>query len=290
MPAPYQASDSSEYPNQIMSIIMMVSMLFSRLRYYLSLLPISFRCIKNPVLVLALVLGLPIKRPALLHFRDGTHFKVRTAMDVWIIIETYLGHNYEQNSFDIQHDWLIIDIGAGLGEFSITAAKKCLNGVVYAYEPFRESFELMEENILLNSVMNIVVYPYAVGGKVGPMQLKTGSGVPVLYSTAMNDDHVGRHDTIVQATTLDEVFGSFHIENCDLIKIDCEGAEYDILFETNPVTLQKIKRICLEYHNGITKFTHPDLVRFLESNGFSVILHPSPVHRHTGLLFAFKEM
>jgi FkbM family methyltransferase len=262
--------------------------MFSRLRYYFSLIPISLYYIKNRAMMLALLFRLPILKPTLLHFRDGTQFRVRTAMDVWVIIETYLGHTYEQNGFDIQNNWVIIDIGAGLGEFSITAAKKCLHGVVYAYEPFRESFELMQENILLNNVMNTTAYPYAVGGNAGPMHLKTASGVPVLYSTAINDNHVGRHDTTVQGTTLDEIFGTFHLEKCDLIKIDCEGAEYDILFHTSAPTLQKTEIICLEYHNGITKFTHLDLIHFLESHGFLVILKPSPVHCHTGLLFAFK--
>jgi FkbM family methyltransferase len=262
--------------------------MFSRLRYYLTLIPIALYSIRNRAMMLALLFRLPILKPTLLRFRDGTQFRVRTAMDVWVIIETYLGHIYEQNSFDIQDNWVIIDIGAGLGEFSITAAKKCPNGIVYAYEPFRESFELMQENILLNNVVNTIAYPYAVGGSVGLMHLKTASGVPVLYSTAINDNHVGRYDTTVQGTTLDEIFGAFQIEKCDLIKIDCEGAEYDILFHTSSPTLQKIKRICLEYHNGVTKYTHLDLVCFLESNSFSVTLKPSPVHNHTGILFACK--
>ncbi len=263
--------------------------MFSRLRYYLTLIPVSLYSIKNRALMLALLFRLPILKPALLRFRDGTQFKVRTAMDVWVIIETYLGHMYEQHSFEIKEDWLVIDVGAGLGEFCISAAKKCPHGLVYAYEPFGESFELMQENISLNNVMNTAVFQYAVGRNVGPMHLKTASGVPVLYSTAMDDIHVGRHDEVVQGTTLDEIFGAFHIEKCDLLKIDCEGAEYDILFHTSSSTFHKIKRICLEYHNGITKFTHFDLVRFLESNGFSVVLKPSPVHHHTGLLFASKQ-
>lgn len=260
--------------------------MFSRIRYYLTLIPVSLYSIKNRAAMLALLFRLPILKPALLRFRDGTQFKVRTAMDVWVIIETYLGHTYEQNGFDIREDWLVIDIGAGLGEFCITAAKKCPNGVVHAYEPFRESFELMQENILLNNVVNTAVYQYAVGGNAGPMHLKTASGVPVLYSTAMDETHTGSRDEIVQGTTLNEILAVHHVDKCDLLKVDCEGAEYDILFHTHPSTLQRIKRICLEYHNGITKFTHYDLVAFLESNGFSVTLKPSPVHLHTGLLFA----
>jgi FkbM family methyltransferase len=264
-------------------------MVLSRVRYYLTLIPVSLRTIKNRAAMLALLFGLPMLRPALLRFRDGTQFRVRTAMDVWIIIEIYVGRAYEQDLFEIQNDWLVIDIGAGLGEFSVTAAKKCPDGVVYAYEPFRESFELMRENILLNKAVNVIAYPCGVGGDVGPLRLNTASGVPVSYSTAVNDNDTGRHETIVRGTTLDEIFKALRIEKCDLIKLDCEGAEYDILFHASSPTFQKIKRISLEYHDGVTKFTHPDLVRFLESNGFSVILKPSPVHRHTGLLFASKS-
>ena len=193
--------------------------------------------------MLALLFRLRILKPALLRFRDGTLFKVRTAMDVWVIIETYLGHTYEQNSFDIQRNWVMIDIGAGIGEFSITAAKKSPHGIVYAFEPFEESFDLMQENILLNNITNVRAYPYAVGGKAGLMNLNTDSGVPVLYSTTNN--HLGSRNIIVQGTTVDEIFGNFRIERCDLIKIDCEGAEYDILFHTVRLHTRKSKEYAL---------------------------------------------
>src|SRR5512141_2549859 len=121
---------------------------------------------------------MPISKPALLRLRDGTQFKVRTAMDVWIIIETYLGRDYEQHGFDIQRNWRIIDIGAGLGEFSIAAAKKCPDGVVYAFEPFPESFQLMQENLSLNHVENVMTHSHAVGGSSKPIRLNTTSGVP----------------------------------------------------------------------------------------------------------------
>jgi FkbM family methyltransferase len=261
--------------------------MISRLRYYLSLIPVSLWQIQNRAEMLALLFGRSSRTPILLRLRDGKQFRVRTAMDVWIIIETCLGHDYEQNGFDIRSDWRIIDIGAGLGEFAVMAAKKCPEGVVYAYEPFRESFALMQENIALNHLGNIRAFPYAVGGSPGEMHLKTASGVPVLYSTAMNDPREGKDDAVVQATTLDEIFAHCDIRTCDLLKMDCEGAEYDILFHAI-AALQNTKRIALEYHNGITESTHLDLVRFLERSGFSVITKPSPVHSYTGLLFAWR--
>jgi FkbM family methyltransferase len=238
--------------------------------------------------MLALLFKLPISKPALLRLKDGTRFKVRTAMDVWIIIETYLGHSYEQHGFDIQKDWLVIDIGAGLGEFTITAAKKCPDGKVYAYEPFPESFQLLQQNLPLNNLKNIVAYPLAVGGRTETMHLKTASGVPVLYSTAMDDDQAGKDDVFVEATTLDKIFETYEIKTCDLLKMDCEGAEYDILFHTSPSTLQRIKRISLEYHDGVTEYCHMDLVKFFEDHDLSVLVKQNPVHAHTGLLFAWK--
>jgi FkbM family methyltransferase len=239
--------------------------------------------------MLALLFKMPISKPAVLRLRDGARFKVRTAMDVWIIIETYLGRDYEQHGFDIQSDWCVIDIGAGLGEFTIAAAKKCGEGIVYAYEPFPESFELLGQNLTLNRVRNVIAHPHAVGSSTEVMHLNTASGVPVLYSTAIDHAQAGEDDVLVETTTLDKIFETCSIEACDLLKMDCEGAEYDILFHTSVDTLHKIKRICLEYHDGVTEHSHLDLIDFLENQGFTVITNQNPVHKHTGLLFAWVE-
>jgi hypothetical protein len=72
------------------------------------------------------------------------------------------------------------------------------------------------------------------------------------------------------------------------LKIDCEGAEYDILFHAGRGTLHKVKHICLEYHDGVTRFSHADLVRFFEDQGFLVKIIPNRAHREIGLLYALN--
>ena len=47
---------------------------------------------------------------------SGLQFRVRTAMDVWVIKETCLDRDYEYGMV-LQDNWTIIDIGAGLGDF-----------------------------------------------------------------------------------------------------------------------------------------------------------------------------
>ena len=57
----------------------------------------------------------------------------------------------------------------------------------------------------------------------------------------------------------------------DFLKIDCEGAEYEILFSLSKKELHKIKKISMEAHN-YGKYTGEDLARFLQKNNFKVKL------------------
>jgi hypothetical protein len=90
----------------------------------------------------------------------------------------------------------------------------------------------------------------------------------------------------VPGVTIESIFQELELQTCDYLKIDCEGAEYDILFNTNKAILSKIRHICLEYHNGVTSFSHVDLVHFFQINGFHVETHPNPAHRYLGFLHA----
>jgi FkbM family methyltransferase len=60
--------------------------------------------------------------------------------------------------------------------------------------------------------------------------------------------------------TLAELFESAHIAHCDYLKMDCEGGEYEILTAAPDSTLQRISRMVIEYHEGVTLPGHEDLV------------------------------
>lgn len=224
-----------------------------------------------------------------LQLRDGTRFKVRSLFDIWIVVENCLGHVYEYENFHIEKNWVVLDVGAGIGDFSIDTAKKCVNGRVYAFEPFAGSFELLQENIRINNIQNIVAVMSAVGAETKPMQLDASFHDPVLYSTIQKNRDTG-DQLIVQGVGLDDAIKSLCGQICNLVKLDCEGAEFDIIFNASTQTIKQIERICLEYHDGMTEYNHVDLVRFLQDRNFSVVLKPNAVHKHTGLLFAYKKV
>lgn len=235
-----------------------------------------------------LLLLLLRKQPVMIKLSNGCRFQVRSLMDVWIIKETCLDRDYESNSVQIKDGWTVVDIGAGIGEFAILVAKEHASSQIYAFEPFPESFVLLEENMSLNMVNNIRAFQTAVGSKSGQMMLAaTGEAVQhtTTHSTVLGS---ATSEVRVEGLSLDDLFQVNGIAHCDFLKIDCEGCEFEILFNASQRTLKKIDHICLEYHDAFTEFSHVDLASYLRQNKFQVKVMPNPVHSYLGFLYAYR--
>ena len=87
---------------------------------------------------------------------------------------------------------------------------------------------------------------------------------------------------------LADLFHEHAIERCDLLKIDCEGAEYDILLQSDASVLDKIRHIVLEYHDGVTAYAHTDLAAFLRQHGYRVAVRRNQAHDDLGYLYAWR--
>jgi FkbM family methyltransferase len=237
------------------------------------------------------VAGLVFLRPpkgAVVRLRDGSVFRVRSLMDLWIVKETCLDRDYERDLPPLEEDATVMDIGAGLGDFSVCAARNRPRRKIAAFEPFAESFRLLEENLKLNGIGNVQAFPFAVGATSGPMLLQTATGVAVRHSTASAADPGGAAALPVEGITLEEALRRSGFARCNLLKVDCEGGEYDILLNASAEVLQRVDRIAMEYHDGCTPHSHGELAEFLRERGFSVDLRPNPVHRHLGFLTAVR--
>ena len=97
----------------------------------------------------------------------------------------------------------------------------------------------------------------------------------IVALTAQNTQAVtGIHDVppdFIRAQ-MDAVFSDHHIERCDFLKLDCEGAEYEIIYAASPKTLARIHRIAMEYHDRVDKVTKAkELVAFLIGHGFRIV-------------------
>jgi FkbM family methyltransferase len=213
-------------------------------------------------------------------------FRVRSAMDVWSVKETFVDRFYELYGTSLGDGWVVVDIGGGIGDFTIFAAYRHPTNSIYAFEPYPGSFTLLSENLKLNQTLNVQVFQQAIWSNSGALSLDTTTGEPVQFISREIDAQAANGNLAVPCDSLENTLKSLGIERCDLLKIDAEGAEYTILFNTPDQTLDRIRRIVMEYHDAITTYTHADLSRFLSEKGFRVTTVENAVHPDLGYLYA----
>jgi len=240
---------------------------------------------RRPIRVLTILLGPRLRRPTRVSLRAGPEFLVRSKMDVWCLKETWLDRFYERQVGPIGLDWRIIDIGAGIGDFTVLAAQAALLGTVLAFEPLPDSYRMLADNLARNACSNVHAEAVAVGGHGGSLSIGAASGDPL--QTTADASRRGSEVVPVPCVALEEVITRLFPEACDLAKMDCEGAEFDIILASPASALQKIQRFVLEYHDW-PPHDHLMLSDRLTSLGYCVRTTPNAVHGETGYLYAWK--
>jgi hypothetical protein len=88
----------------------------------------------------------------------------------------------------------------------------------------------------------------------------------------------------VRTTTLAEILVRDAAQGIDLLKLDCEGAEYDILFGAAPLDMSRVREIRMEYHSG----RDTELKTYLRNAGFEITSF-RPDSATTGNIWARRE-
>ena len=154
---------------------------------------------------------------------------------------------------------VVVDIGANVGMVSIYIAKRFPVVRVLAFEPIPDNYAHLLTNIAGNGVTNVVPHQMAVTSDGRDLRMivnfanNSGGGTGNL-----RDMDLPAHDYYtVKSTTLDQVFAANGITMCRLLKIDCEGAEHEILM--NAKCLDRVEYLSGEFH----------INRHLEAQGYS---------------------
>lgn len=227
--------------------------------------------IRNFPVYLFARIGLLGKRTIVLHLRNGTDYFVRTGTGEPQLVEE-LWHRgvYDPLLPHIESGSTVIDIGGNIGIFSIKAAMYAKDVRVIVYEPVPGNFAMLQKNIAANRVGHAVqAHQLAVAGKQGELELyyeesNTGEG-------SFAPHHRSDTKTIkIQCTTLADIFKDEHIDRCDLMKIDCEGAEEDILFNAPRELFSRIGSMAIEWHDNLSKRGFGHFKEFLEGLGYRV--------------------
>lgn len=202
--------------------------------------------------------------------KDGGFFRFRNGLIMryaqWVEVEEIIGTFVRRDYGKISPGKIVVDVGASLGSFSLSAARQ--GAKVWAYEPAPESFKIFSENIRLNRLQSrIKPFRLGVSGRAGKRAFFLTRFSPLSSFFSRRGDKI-----VVECVTLKDIFEKHHLKKLDLLKLDCEGAEYEILYETPQDVLERIKEIRLEYHVLTKKRTNPnDLKDFLLKRGFALV-------------------
>jgi len=221
-----------------------------------------------------------------LHF-NNQDFKVytRSQADKSIIKEIFELREYKEVEAIIKsaHE-PIIDAGAQAGFFVLYCRALNPEVKIFALEPDEDNLELLNQHLEINNLKNVEVIPAALAGKSGlrDFHISTDSHNHSLFKVLV--PKINKNFKI-KAFSLDNLLKEKGIEKVALLKLDIEGAEYEVL--ENFTDWEKIKNIALEYHD-FGENNHKQLENLLFKNGYKVKSRASKFDKNLGFIFAIK--
>lgn len=130
----------------------------------------------------------------------------------------------------------VLDIGANIGLFGIAARRFFPKATVHCYEPNPAIFSNLETHCFQS---DCEYFPAAVGRSDGKVSLNRADSGTLFSTTASNAS--GPIEQVSFAKAVARLGGQV-----DLVKLDCEGAEWDIFHDRE--AWQGVQHLVMEYH------------------------------------------
>jgi FkbM family methyltransferase len=226
------------------------------------------------------------KRVLTLKLRTGPSIQCRVNEFV-AFVEVFVLRDYDVPGLDWQSVKTIVDVGANIGVATIWFAQRAEQAKFFAVEPAPEALSLLQLNLVAAGLRDRVdIFPVALGRVSGTGQLQeSDSSVRTEVKFPKSPVGIGHPIAVI---TLDQLVRQGKVQSIDLLKLDCEGAEFAILSSAGRRVFDVIGTIVGEYHefgNNSAK----DLKVHLERQGFDVHLRPHPRESKLGMFVARRR-
>jgi len=189
--------------------------------------------------------------------------------DLGFIREIFEQRDYTgRPGMEIGKDDIVVDVGAHVGVFTVFAAAQASRGRVVSVEANGALFGRLLKNISANALTNVTAVHAALAPSEGEATLWHGirgnSSDSLVSRTTTNGELVA---TISPAALM----ARHHLERVDFLKLDIEGAEYQI-FSGDLSWLSRVRRVAMEAHGGYGDPTA--LAERFKNEGFQVYYRP----------------
>jgi FkbM family methyltransferase len=151
--------------------------------------------------------------------------------------------------FDLENCTNVIDAGASIGLFTRYMLRKGVKNII-SIEPDPRSVLALRDNFFNRE--EVTILPKALTSEVGTAVLNFKDDNPIISTLDKENSEFIQYDSHgtveIETTNLDQVFKNSGWDKIDLLKLDIEGAEYDVLGNISNEILIATDKILLEYH------------------------------------------
>ncbi len=225
------------------------------------------------------MVSMPLARHRMrFRMRDESRISCRIA-DSGGLLSVHVDRDYDIPGLDWSKARTIVDVGAHVGSFTIWAALRSPTARLLAIEPNPETFPLLLQNLHDNGLQHrVTAVNVAVGASPGVAALKF-----IEHSLGTRVARSGEGRLTVTVQTLEQLFADAGMDEVDLLKMDCEGMEYEVFGALRPDQLRQISAITCEYHPE-PGHDVKELDKILSSVGFRIQRPDAPL----GIIWATR--
>lgn len=192
-------------------------------------------------------------------------FDIETSKTLSAIENEFNEDLMKVNELKFSQNPVIIDIGANVGIVSFYFAKKYPNAKIFAYEPHPLNYENLVKGIKTNKINNVYPFNLAVFSKSN-LNVKihlheNNTSASSVFRYLPEDPYVE-----VKTISLEDIIKQNGISYIDFLKIDCEGAEFDILENTDMFYKNEIliENMFIEFHRFMEKLENKNVETALQ--------------------------
>ena len=191
-------------------------------------------------------------------------FRIESFEPLFINYEQFFTDKIYENFFEqINNLESVIDIGANVGLFTELSLRKGAKKVK-AVEINNIAIDIFKKTH--GEKENVELITDAISKEKGEIDIFINSENSLISSV---DESPNMIKDKVKSIGLNDLIK----EKVDLVKIDVEGAEYEIFEGASDKTLKNVKFFLIEFHNNFGGILRDDILKKLEDNGFEYTLY-----------------
>jgi FkbM family methyltransferase len=217
--------------------------------------------------------GIQKQNPFVLKSLNGVEVEVpnrmmHTAKEVFFT-DDYKFDQVQEKVLGLSSSPIIVDVGANVGYLSAFSFTRFPEAKVLSVEPLPKNLELLKRNQERNPNFSWSVFEGVLSGVDGQTEIQFDNSDDFSTSASMYGLDDGADKIQVQSLKLSSLLSSNQISEVHILKLDCEGAEYDILYALSDAELNRVAFITMETHQIDSEKRNRDAVlNWLQEKGW----------------------